>query len=322
MDEKDLSGNQFGHVEYETEDDTVATGVVYRCDYAGQQEYGIGEVREALCGTDPRQVEMLASKSDHVAVFADVNAIAISSRPLSDSTPNWGDPINGAPDDYADEYTRRLSWAQGVTLPWFATVATLRELAKERGVSPIPRKKADLEAAIIAASTPSHPDRWPGNFSYGKTLILRADTGQTADTIAKLADAIETGHLTFGTTSGPFHRGLFIGDGRDLGPKSTAAHNEACDWYDEKMADLALVREALEADGHRFYFLGNPTELSPGGRPHGLYYWMNGNTVRTAHGAQQPCGWYTLDELASLAWLTDAEDKAAERAGRQATVTA
>src|SRR5690606_11169080 len=72
-----------------------------------------------------------------------------------------------------------------------------RAIAREVGLTPMPRRKDDLIAALgehprfaEVYGGPRHPDRWPAYFN-GATMVLRADEGPARVIVDALKQAVE-----------------------------------------------------------------------------------------------------------------------------------
>lgn len=308
------NSREFGPAWTTSEDGWPIVGVSYVTDYRAEEEYGCGDLRRALCGDSPRRFQMLPDRVDHIGLFADVNAIALSVHPLEHTAPTWGDPIGREGDSYAAHWTRSLPHVQRVPdadhLRWRYKMPELRARAKALGITPLPRRKDELLDAIVTHPDlgAEQPNLWPGWFHQGTALILRADNGPAATIISALRDAARAGTLAIGNASGPFSTGLFISDGADIGPAQQARIDADWDWHDARMAELAPVAAQLKAEGYGYYFLGRPRRdgwtTAAGVESTEVRYWLNGHSVRLEDGTRtQPYGWYTLDELANKAFL-------------------
>lgn len=286
-------------------------GLVYQTDYKAEEEYGVGELRKAITSADPRRFVMTDTAIDNIAVFDDVNGMVLSTRRLLVQTMKWGDPLNGEASNpwytrYAERWNERVGRTRAlcdVADPWMK-MDKLRAVARDLGISPLPRRKNDLVAAIHnhPRVTEKTPDVWPAWFANGKELVLRAD-GDTmcARIMRKLIDAVTCGTLAIGNASGPFSTGLFFYDARDETPELVEEREARFDWHDARMAELEPVAEALKADGIRWFALGRPTEIN--GQ---IKYWLNGSST---HKYPQPYGWYTLQELADKKFIDDARER-------------
>jgi hypothetical protein len=304
----------------DTPDGSQILGLVYQTDYDASQEYGISDLRNALCGPGLRDMFQKPRRRNHVAVFTDVNAVAFSDRPFKDVNAArkmvWGEPFEHhrrpGRSEYAEFFDQNLPYAQewpNVVASW-DTITELRTKAKNLGIDgPLPRTKQALIDAIRNASATHNaaavPDRWPAWFRTA--LVLRADRGITAEIVDAIREAALADSLAVGSASGPFHTGLFLYDRRDESKALIDTRNARWDWYEARMVELAPVRAALEANGHRFFFLGNPREggwnTAKGQECQQPRYWLNG-MGRTRIG-RQPGGWYTLEELRDEAFLDD-----------------
>lgn len=285
-------------------------------------EVGTHDLRTAITGPDRRRFQMTEHAGRYLAVFADAPAIALSRYAVPDVLPEWGDSLSPWGHDharYVENYDLQLPYTQGhdegTQLRW-KTMKELRALARQVGLSPQPARKADLITALLAHDGfiakyggPQRPECYPAYQRHTETLVLRADHGAARIVIDALADAIEHGTLGIGDPTRPFsHRG-FLYDTRDETPAIVAEREARFDWDEARMADLEPVAAALKAKGHSWFALTRPTETSPGGRPRGVYYWLNGSSgYRTTDGTRvtrQPYGWYSLEELAAEAFLND-----------------
>lgn len=306
--------NTIGLAGFEDPAGHMIVGITYRCDYAAEQEYGIGDLRKAITGTNPRQFTTEPAGRAHVRAFDDVNGFVLSVRPLPEHIA-WGDNlpwVDGG--EYTRSWTRRnASVAVDCArvpidrLNWMK-VSELRELAAKRGVKPAGRTKAAyIEALTAHAIEDVDMTVAPAWFQNGKTLIVRADQGSVAKVVGALVDAIAAGTFAIGNASGPFHSGILFYDARDESEQLRREREEQFDWHDARMAELEPVAAQLRADQIRWHFLGNPREDADGQ----VVYWLNGS------GQPQPYGWYTLAQLAARTFIDDAEARAAERANKK-----
>lgn len=320
-----LLGESVAPAAFQGEDGTLIVGLVFKTDYDATQEYGIGDVREAVTGKDPRNFRMTKAGSDHASVFTDVNGFALSSRGRSTTAITWGEPVVADPwggdAGYVEQWKRSLPYTQGNGAAQsirYRKMDELRAIARKVGLSPIPRRKDDVVAALQANETfqdlygkPERPNTWPAPFQGGATLVVRADTGPAAVIVDALKDAILAGTFGIGSYSGPFRTGVFLYDTADETQAIVDAREARFDWHDARMAELEPVKALLKEEGHSFYSLGRPTELESrhGGGGPGVYYWLNGSSGYTTKGGvrvtKQPFGWYTLDELLDEAFLNE-----------------
>lgn len=303
----DLSPRTFSVTYTDTPDGEPIIGLAYQTDYKYEEEAGVGELRKAITGDNPRNFCMTAKARNNFALFADKNAITLSIWPVIDKNPNWDPKSN-----YGDEWDYGVPYAQGIEespskLSW-EKIPQLRERAKKLGIKPLPSKKNILVSAISSHpnTAKKSPEKWPGYFQRGDKLTLRADgDGLAARVLTKLVDAAENGTLGIGDSSGPFSTGIFLYDTRDETPGLITQREADFDWYDERMAELKPVREELEEKGFKWYFLGKPAEIDGKTK-----YWLNGQAGK---GYKQPSGWYTLDELRSEKFIKDAKQRELER---------
>lgn len=309
----------------ETPDGVPIAGLVYQTNYRAEEESGVSELRKCITGDNPRRFRMTRGARDLVGVFEDANAIVLSAHPLPERV-RWGfSECRLGGDDFENyqfhyENARARLQEIDVPAPHLATVASLRQLAEEHGLpKPWPRRKAELHAALCEhlKSRGSHRDRWPGWFHYGSHLVLRAEgDGLAARILRRLRRAAQEGTLGLANGSdSPFATGLFIYDTRDETPGLVANREAAFDWHDARMAELEPVKEELKRKGISWFALGRPTEMERDGEKQ-VRYWLNGMSGRDY---PQPFGWYTLEELRQLKFISDARERAEqERREREA----
>lgn len=290
----------------DTPDGDPIVGLAFQTDYDASQEHGIGEVRRALTGADPRRFCITENGMRHVCVFDDDRGMVLSSEALRDQQIAWGDELvhlhyGVGRTTYIEQWDRQIphvrsSWHKLDRL----TFTELKDTARQLGIRPLPRSRAALITAID--THPDHvgqlPDIWPAPFVFGRDLVLRA-TGDSlaARVLRKLVDAARSGTLGMGSASGPFHTGSLFYDTRDETAGLIAARKAAHDWHDACMAELEPVADELRRRGHRWFFLGNPRTIN--GQ---LKFWLNGMALQR----RQPYGWYTLEELRAEKFVADA----------------
>lgn len=317
--------------------DAEIDALVYVTDYRAEEEYGTRDLRIAVTSDDKRRFKMTRKARANIRAFSDVNALMLSTKPLPDGDPTWGqtpappwdgggwqtrDAGNG---DYPGHFSRNVIWARGLPDPWRMSRKKMDELradARTLGISPLPRRKDDLVGAICAhpdsLATADTPDCWPGWFHHGDLLVLRADDGATADALARIVDAYKAGTLGIGDGSGVFSTGLTIYDTRQETKRLVREREAAFDWHDTQMSKVADVHQRLK-DRYTVYFLGRPTERDwdkTGERS--VKYWLNISrpygkpTPTTPHGqlGKQVMGYYSVAELADETFVADSVAKA------------
>ena len=299
--------------------DGPIVGLKYSCDFRAEEEWGVSKLYAALGGGGTHTWRMMRGTERHATSFEGVHSLIISTRTLSERQV-WGQDITGPAgaaahgtvegsrynDTYDDHYNATLGYAQRMgerlNLRW-ATVEELREIARRFQLTgPLPRKKADLQAAILAApayaATAEEPDVWPGWFHFGDTLVLRADRGIVADLLDLLGSAAAEHALAFGQGQAVFGSGMAFYDARDVGPLLRRQRKVERKAYDRAMKALAPVAEQLKAKGHNWYALGRPTTLDTGDGRMVERYWLNSYGRGPGYN-HQIYGWFTLQELAS-----------------------
>lgn len=330
------------------------TGLVFMTDFDATQEYGVGDLRKAITGPEARRFQQVKGAKDYMAFFTDANAILLSSERLDFTDLAWGEPIKPpySPGDkasayytaYATEWDRKRSYCQTTGYNHKLhrmQVAELRAQAKELGIKPLPRKKEALIDAINLAQNPDGPDRWPCWFSDGNHLVLRAEgEGLASRVLSRLIAAADSGFLGIGSGSGAFSTGLFFYDVRDETPELRAEREAQHDWHEARMKELEPVKQRMRERGIRWFFVGKPSLISrKEGEGKSVRYWLNANSYsprdletlaaggslsETFRGGGnykdyiQPFGWYTLEELESCKWASDALAERRERDAKKA----
>lgn len=274
-------------------------GLVFQTDYDTAQEYGVADLRKVFTGQDPRRFQMVGAAQSHWAEFSDVNGFVLSVRPVGEKKVGWGSSAQYGQvwqDDWL--WSRRGRFDAQLA---YKSVADLRGVAKGLGVSPLPRRKADLVSAIVQRQVGADREalQWPAVFHGGRSLIVRADVGPAAAVVKRLVGALRRGTLAIGSASGPFHTGMFLYDAAEETDGLRAEREAQFDWHDAQMARLDPVQQGLEDDGFGFYFLGNPSVLDTGdGAGSQVRFWMNSSTVDLGDGRRgQVYGWFTLEQL-------------------------
>lgn len=270
---------------FDTPDGVRIPGVCYQTDYRAEEEYGLGALRTAFCGDDPRSFGMSKRTTANVTVFEDGTGMVLSVDPLDREQLPFGDPIRTQREaqwgitgrtDYASSIASREASTRKAAYPYDApSMAVLRAEARELGIRPIPPSKAALVEAIRDARG-TGADCWPAWFENGEQLVLRARGGLTGEVLALLVAAARAGRLGFGSASGPFHSGLFLYDTAHETKQLQRERTAAFDWHDEQMKQVQEVAEALKAhDDLSVHFLGNPREGTWNDEDGTVRYWLN-----------------------------------------------
>lgn len=287
-------------------------GIAYTVNASAEEEHGVCVLVRGIAGAGegPR---MDPGAAAHVVAFEDVCGLVVSSRPITDPIRHWGDPLPGGSVDYVLDFSSRLDFARSFDLD--QTVPRLREMARELGIPTSGRRKHQLASAIRC-----HPEvhmvadrqeRWPAWFGDGQTLVLRADDGPVRAALERLIASLMAGELAVSEARAPLGAALVLYDARDESPQTREQRQARRDWHRERMAELAPVAARLQAGGHRWFFLGRPTETTRDGVT-AVRYWLNGTGMGPdGRWGPQPFGWYTLEELAEEKFIADARARAA-----------
>ena len=239
-------------------DQSIIVGLAYRTDYRAEEEYGARDLRTFVTSDNPRQFQMQKEARDAMTVFTNVNGIVfhITRHDKVPATAKWGEPLWDFDDGrYAQDWEQSRRWVRGYpSYSYFngRLVADLRQEAKSLGITPLPTRRGGLESAISERLGPTRPDVWPAWFKDGKHLVLRADDGVAAKIISKLIEAAELGTLGIGDGSGPFSTGMFFYDTRDETLALRQRREHDFDWYDEHIARVKPVVEALKPQSIQF----------------------------------------------------------------------
>lgn len=305
--------------------DGPLVGLAYQCDFRYEEEAGVGDIRKALHKEGIKSWEASKDAATHAVAFADVNALAVATRPIGNSAPMWGDSIINAQrddrfpmlrgsklegrdvyDSYDKTWERHMEYVQHPPRIYPSdTIATIRALADKLGIEgKRPRKKAELIDMVKNSeeykAAVEHPNQWPGYFHYGDVLVLRADSGIAFDVLDLLKTAAIEGELMVGSTVG-FGSGLSLFDVADLGRNVRKEILENNKWHQREMKKLEPVKKALKAEGIRWFYLGNPSKSD---NDPATKYWLNGDRQKMNDGSEaQPFGWYTREELLAKKFL-------------------
>jgi hypothetical protein len=314
------SAREFTVAVVDTPDDFPIVGIAYGCDYRSEEEAGSTDLYRKIRGDDPNLWKMRFGSGVHIRKFAGLHALALSVHELA-ADPVWGQdiriltgtgPWNIAAqaggrwydDCYDSHFAYGLHYVHG--LPGqrlqYRSVTELRHLAKTFGIRPLPTKKDLLVDAIQSspayAASAASPNKWPGWFHNGTTLVLRADRGIVADVLDLLFEASERGTFAVGGAGGsnPFGSGMAFYDALDVGPKLERERFETAVWTARWNKKLETVKAELKSRGHGWYALDGPSEI--GGT---VKFWLNGHS----RGGKQPFGWFTLEELLAEKFITE-----------------
>ncbi len=196
---------------------------------------------------------------------------------------------------------------------------SLRQLRRDAAKAGMDASAADRDTVIGMLYDHEHgsdvqPSEPAGVFlnSTG-VLVVRARMGSVAgDVCAMLADAALHGRLG-ASVVGPGRDSLLIYDAHEESVRLRDARVEYDRWVEDRMSDLAPVRDALERDGYEFHLLGRPTPFFESGEVVARY-WLHSKGVRRGGSLHRPVGWFTLDEISSRTFVTGDAFTATSRA--------
>lgn len=267
--------------------DEPVVGVTYTGDYRAEEEWGLAAISEKF--NDPT-----VNQSDIV------NVVTYGAHPyfIIEAKKPW-DGLDSLADRVRTAAARAFSeaeWYDGYFRDYRKSVAELR--AELKGiVTPLPRKRADLLAAL-RVHVHGLPERVSvGEFHYGDLLVMAPADRLLTDALALLFEATETNNLRFGGSSNPFSRAVSFFDERDLTPETVNVIREAQHYHDTQMAAIADVKEQLEAKG-RLYAI-KPGRLNPRDKGHGHYWYINyyPTVNKSANPERGISGWLSREEL-------------------------
>ena len=275
-----------------TPDGWPIVGVTYQCDFRYEEEAGVGAMAKNIDGATD-QVDKIKDLPEGAFIFLAEGKYYEEDYEIGQGRVYWNQAVG---------------WAQGAQAlnTYRMSVAEMKQWAKDHNLSlkgktrrdqiePLVRKKS------VDLAEKKTPNQWPGYFHNGSVLYLKAD-GIVQETLKLIfmAAGYNAVGVMGGSNSNPFGRGFGFYDKRDIGPKLRAEIDEANRFYKEAMEALEPVQKALEGKGHRFLYLGKPSQGEDGE----TRYWLNGNTSPLTHN-KQPYGWYTLKELQTEKFVED-----------------
>jgi hypothetical protein len=283
----------------DTPDGKPIFGLAYQTNPDGGEEWCVANIVKALRGGDEYRFHQTQSFNSHAGVFCDVSAIVLSELPLHKRELRWGDALMTW--EREPRYLgmmRDLDHYQGVWQYRWMRMQKLREVARELGISPLPRRKHELLEAIIAKAPRERPNTWPA-YNDGSRIILRADRGPAQRVVEHLKDAVMAGTLAVGSpTSNPFVRAsVFLYDARDETPGLQEQRKAYHDWYRARMAEVEEPLAALREQGY-WVKVSRVDEFAPGDRPRDVYYFLNWSGPRTGRGDEpRGFGWHSVEQI-------------------------
>lgn len=291
---RSLDTRTFGLSYTETSDGWPIVGVKYQCDFRSEEETGMGDMIRNFENTED-QTKICFDTPEGGFVFLAKHYIYDVNREILAARAFW---------------SQSIGYAQGAEVlnTYRLTVKEMKEWAKDnnlslKGLTKRDQIEAKVRAHSIKTSKKETPNQWPGWFHYGGVMYLKAE-GIVHDVLKLIWMAGGEGSIGVLGGSQAFGRGFGFYDKRDIGPLLAAELEEADKFYKDSMEALKPVQEALEAKGHRFYFLGKPQQFN--GQP--VKYWMNGQVTQLTHG-KQAFGWYSLEDLKNETFVENARRK-------------
>lgn len=278
-------------------------GLSYACDFAAEQEMGVGAMKVAFHrASAPDSIPALFEEEavtgrQSELVADDDTAAAFSTLPVADAR---------LAKDVTSGLIRRLDPerfnAPSIDL---LTADQVRALLPRDAQPPVRTRKADLVAAARALPLPES-DSYPGWFGTGDTLVVLKGVGAHRVVVDAMVSAARAGTLLMGGLGRrSFGTGLTMLDSRDLSDQDVNDLVDAESDYRLRMAALQPVADELRSRGFAWYALGTPREFEAEGRGPEVHYWLNATSIRIAGRIHQPYGWYTLEELLAEKFIAD-----------------
>lgn len=277
-------------------------GISHRTDYKYEEEMGVGSLASMLrqfahpdtwiakesaldgeVSLADTQEPLIAHSTDEWAIFLASNAVYALDRAISDAENNK-EIVSG---------TRYTRWEYECE-----KVPALRAKAKERGIKPLPTRKAELIDALMDTEVAENTPLKASRMYYDKFLLLPRNTGdEYGEMVEKLLDAARHGTLHAGSIgNNPFMSSITLYDARDLTEEEVNAICTANAWERDQMAGVEELKDKLRDmyPGSVIYALGSP-RMGEDGK---TYYWINIARVLLSNGKRsQIMGRYTEEEM-------------------------
>lgn len=298
----DLDINTSAVVHTELGNGHTIRGIAHRTNYKFEEEMGVEKLaamlrqcahpdtwiakESALDGEESladTQEPLIAHSTDEWAIFLASNTAYALDRAIIDAESNK-EVVSG---------TRSKRWGYERE-----NVPSLRAKAKERGIKPLPSRKAELVDALMDTEVAENTPLKASRMYYDKFLLLPRNTGdEYGEMVEKLLDSARHGTLHAGSIGNtPFMSSITLYDARDLTEEEVDAICTASAWERDQMEGVEELKDKLRDmyPGSVIYALGTP-RVGEDGK---TCYWINIARVPLSNGKRaQIMGRYTEEEM-------------------------
>lgn len=273
----------------DSEDDPVV-GISYSGDFRYEEEAGLSTLGQRFASKEKQKTYVFKREVDGQPVYV---FTASEARYEDDALMRR---IGEALERHRNPYN---------AIPWRVyqkSVKALRAELKEKGVSPLPTKRADAEREYVKHVLGQDVVTYAnvGEFHYGDYLVVVVGDEVLRAALDYLVDvSVPKNALTLGSSTNPFSRGVLIFDERDLLPKTIQRQKDEEAYYKKRMKAADSAVAALKENGYLYAI--KPAHLVSvvyrDDLGEGDYYYVN----YSPRGGKQVFGWFTLAELSQLA---------------------
>lgn len=278
-----------GWLSHTDDDELPALGIVYNGDYKHEEERGSEMIGSALKNF-ANQDQLLS-----VEVAEGIAVASLSYSPIREDARHQG--VRAA------ALARHRSPFNSTFHLSRKPVADMRAALKSAKVSPLPRKRDDVELSYLehVEGRAVKKSVSVGQFQTGDVLVMVTDEPILVAILEALADTAKANALALGSSANPFSRGILLYDVRDVSNELVERTRQADEWHDSKMNLAADAIAKLKESGSLYGI--HPSEFSGKvvGRPDsengGTFYFINYSPRR----GDQLFGWMTIEDMYLIA---------------------